>query len=62
VARFAARRLAQPVDALLPRLIGHMALGAAVTAYEQWLADRSAALASLLAAAYGAIDVRLPEG
>ena len=62
VARFAARRLGQPVEALLPQLIGHLALGAALTAYEQWLADESADLASLLSAAYGALDVRLPQG
>ena len=59
VARFAARRLRQPVDALLPQLIGHLALGAAVTAYEQWLADESADLRRLLKAAFGAFDLRL---
>ena len=62
VARYAAGRLGQLVEALLPQLVGHLALGAAVTAYEQWLADDSADLASLLTAAYGAMDVRLPEG
>jgi mycofactocin system transcriptional regulator len=59
VARFAARRLNQPSDALLPQLIGHLALGAAVTAYEQWLADESTDLPALLAAAFGVLDVRL---
>jgi TetR/AcrR family transcriptional regulator, regulator of mycofactocin system len=59
VARFAARRLKRPVDALLPQLIGHLALGAAVTAYEQWLADESADLRRLLKAAFGALDLRL---
>jgi mycofactocin system transcriptional regulator len=62
VARFAARRLDLPVDALLPQLVGHVSLGAAVTAYEQWLADESADLAALLIAAFGALDLRLPEG
>ncbi|MEW6472195.1 MAG: mycofactocin system transcriptional regulator [Actinomycetota bacterium] len=62
VARFAARRLSLPVEALLPQLIGHVSLGAAVTAYEQWLADDSADLAELLRAAFGALDLRLPEG
>jgi mycofactocin system transcriptional regulator len=57
VARFAARRLDQPVAALLPQLIGHVSLGAAVTAYEQWLADESADLAGLLTAAFGALDL-----
>jgi mycofactocin system transcriptional regulator len=59
VARFAARRLKRPVDALLPQLIGHLALGAAVTAYEQWLADESADLRRLLKTAFGALDLRL---
>jgi TetR/AcrR family transcriptional regulator, regulator of mycofactocin system len=59
VARFAARRLSQPVDALLPQLIGHVSLGAAVTAYEQWLADESADLGALLTDAFGALDLRL---
>jgi TetR/AcrR family transcriptional regulator, regulator of mycofactocin system len=62
VARFAARRLDQPVAALLPQLIGHVSLGAALTAYEQWLADGSADLTELLSAAFAALDLRLPEG
>lgn len=62
VARFAARRLHQPVDALLPQLIGYVSLGAALTAYEQWLADESADLTELLTAAFAALDLRLPEG
>ena len=60
VARFAARRLGEPVEALLPRLIGHVSLGAAVTAYEQWLADETADLGALLREAFGALDLRLP--
>jgi mycofactocin system transcriptional regulator len=59
VARFAARRLGLPVDALLPQLVGHVSLGAAVTAYEQWLADEAADLPGLLTAAFGALDLRL---
>jgi len=61
VARYAARRLMQSDDALLPRLIGHLALGAAVTAYEQWLADESADLPALLTAAFGALELKLPR-
>jgi TetR/AcrR family transcriptional regulator, regulator of mycofactocin system len=52
VARFAARRLGTPVDALLPQLIGHLSLGSAVAAYERWLADDGADLAALLAEAF----------
>jgi mycofactocin system transcriptional regulator len=45
VAEFVAQRSS---DAMLPRLVGHLMLGAAVTAYEQWLEDPSADLAALL--------------
>jgi mycofactocin system transcriptional regulator len=61
VARFAARRLKQPAGALLPQLIGHLALGAAVTAYEQWLADESTDLRRLLKAAFGVLDLKLAK-
>lgn len=61
VAGFAARRLGRPAGALLPQLVGHLALGAALTAYEQWLADESADLPSLITAAYGAWDLRVPD-
>lgn len=48
VADFVATRTgAQPDDAL-PRLAGHLMLGAAVSAYEQWLVDDRADLAELL--------------
>jgi TetR/AcrR family transcriptional regulator, regulator of mycofactocin system len=52
VARFAARRLGQPVDGLRPQLIGHLSLGSAVAAYERWLADDTADLAALLEEAF----------
>lgn len=52
VARFVAGRTGQPVEAALPQLAGHVALGAAVAAYEQWLADGEADLGELLAAAF----------
>ena len=58
VARFAARRLDEPVEAPLPQLIGHLALGTAVAAYEQWLADETARLAVLLADAFGRWELR----
>lgn len=57
IARFAARRLDEPVDALGPQLVGHVALGAAVAAYGQWLRDESADLGELLQRAFGAIRV-----
>lgn len=48
VARFFARRLGLAPDDLVPRLTGHLALGAAMTAYEHWLDHEGADLESLL--------------
>ena len=59
VARFAARRLDEPVDALGPQLVGHVALGAAVAAYERWLRDESADLATLLTRAFDTLALSL---
>ncbi|MCU1692336.1 MAG: mycofactocin system transcriptional regulator [Frankiales bacterium] len=58
VADYAARRLAQPASSLLPQLVGHTCLGAALTAYEQWLADRESDLTALLDEALSALDGR----
>jgi mycofactocin system transcriptional regulator len=60
VARFAARRLDQAVEAPLPQLIGHLALGSAVAAYEQWLADETSDLPALLRGAFAAWQLRPP--
>jgi mycofactocin system transcriptional regulator len=56
VARFAARQLHRPAHSLLPQLVGHVALGAAVAAYEQWLADVDADLEVVMAAAFAALQ------
>ena len=56
VARFAAHRLGLPAGSLRPRLLGHLALGAALAAYEQWLADDAADLSALLAEAFTALE------
>lgn len=56
VAEFAAQRLGEPADALLPQLVAHSCLGAAMTAYEQWLADPAAELPVLLDRALRALD------
>ncbi|MFE9602458.1 mycofactocin system transcriptional regulator [Streptomyces hokutonensis] len=53
-----AAREGVPVTAASPRLIGHLALAAAVTAYELWLDDESADLAELLDGVFR----RLEEG
>lgn len=48
VATYVAERLGGDPEDLLPRLAGHLMLGAAVAAYEQWLADPRAELTDLL--------------
>jgi mycofactocin system transcriptional regulator len=55
VATFVAGRLGEPVDSFAPQLLGHLALGAAVAAYEQWLSDPDADLPGLLGAAFDAL-------
>jgi mycofactocin system transcriptional regulator len=48
VSRFAAKRLGVAEDALIPRTLGRLALGCALAAYEQWLADDGENLLPLL--------------
>jgi len=48
VTRFTARRLGVLEDDLIPRSLGHLALGAALAAYEQWLAREDSELIPLL--------------
>ena len=48
VSRFAARRLGVADDALIPRTLGHLALGAALASYELWLANDDSELLPLL--------------
>jgi mycofactocin system transcriptional regulator len=55
VSRFAARRLGVADDALIPRTLGHLALGAALAAYEQWLADEDIELLPVLREALGVL-------
>lgn len=56
VADFVAGRLGLAVDDLLPQLVGHLCLGAALTAYGQWLRRPEADLQQLLDAALRALD------
>ena len=56
VAEFVAGRSGQAPTDLLPRLVGHLCLGAALTAYEQWLSTPDADLQALLAASLRALD------
>ncbi len=52
VADFAARRLGVAAEDLEAQLVGHLALGTAVAAYEAWLADSAAELPRLLRTAF----------
>ena len=48
VSEFVAARTGSKPDDLLPRLVGHTTLAAALAAYEQWLAEPGTSLADLL--------------
>jgi mycofactocin system transcriptional regulator len=61
VAEFVAKRTGSRPTGLLPRLGGHLLLGAAVAAYEQWLAG-GGALADLLDASLAQAVRALPAG
>ncbi|MEU6378996.1 mycofactocin system transcriptional regulator [Streptomyces sp. NPDC046909] len=56
VADFVSRRTGLPPTAMLPQLIGHSVLAAAVTAYEQWLSVAEADLSDLLRQAITQLD------
>jgi mycofactocin system transcriptional regulator len=56
---FAADRLRQPRDALLPLAIGHAVLAASLTAHEHWVAHPGSSLSESLEAA---LDALLPSG
>ena len=62
VSEFVAARTGCKQDELLPRLVGHTALAAAVAAYEQWLAEPSTSLEGLLDAAMQWLAGRGPAG
>lgn len=52
LARYAGRCLGAPADALGPRLVAQVSLGAANAAYEQWLNDESSDLTDLVHQAF----------
>ncbi len=56
IAEFAAARLGARPEELLPRTVGHVALGAALAAYETWL-EQDGDLAVLLEQALQALDL-----
>jgi mycofactocin system transcriptional regulator len=57
VARHAARVLDVPVEDLVPQLVAHVALGAALAAHERWLADEASDLSALLREAFDRLHV-----
>ena len=61
VADFVAGRLGLSTDDLLPRFAGHAMLGAAVAAYEQWLANGGADLPALLNATVARASIGLVD-
>jgi mycofactocin system transcriptional regulator len=61
VAEFVAARTGHPVTGLVPRLVGQMALGAAITAYRQWLDDESADLSELITEAMTLLGTGLTD-
>jgi mycofactocin system transcriptional regulator len=52
LARYAAERMGEPVEALGPQLVAHVSLGAASAAYEQWLRDESSDLVVVMQRAF----------
>ena len=61
VSRFAAGRLGVDEHALIPRTLGHLALGAALAAYEQWLADEGSELLVVLTEALAVLTSPIVE-
>ena len=59
IAEYVARRVGQPVDAAVPRLVGHVSLALAVASYEQWLAHPELRLTDVLADSMAALTAYL---
>ncbi len=62
LAEFAAARLGQPADALVPTSVGYCALGASVAAYERWLAEPGASLDQLISTAFAELAQGFDHG
>ncbi len=48
LARYAARRMREPVGSFGPQLVGHVSHGVTMAVYEEWLRDESSDLAELV--------------
>ena len=55
IARYAARRIGEPPEALGPQLVGQLALGASNAAYSEWLRDESSDLVELVHRAFAMV-------
>jgi TetR/AcrR family transcriptional regulator, regulator of mycofactocin system len=56
LARYAARRMGEPVGSFRPQLVGHVSHGVSVAAYEEWLQDESADLAELVRRGFAMLE------
>lgn len=61
IAGYAARRLGCDESAFAPHVVGHLALGASLAAYEQWLRAPESDLLTLLDAALSMVGDGLPS-
>ncbi len=60
VARFVASRSGDDEDGAVPQLVGHVALGAAVASYEQWLTDPTSDLQALITESFAQLREGFP--
>ncbi|AXT84268.1 mycofactocin system transcriptional regulator [Aeromicrobium sp. A1-2] len=61
ISDYVAARLDLAPDDMLPRVVGHVSLALAISAYEQWLADETAPLLGLVDRAMGGLRQYLNE-
>lgn len=62
IAAYAAERLEVPSSSLVPRMLGHVSLALALSAYETWLDDPSASLPALIEESLSALDASVGGG
>jgi hypothetical protein len=60
LARYAARRMGEPVGSFRAQLVGHVSHGVAMAAYEEWLRDESSDLNELVHRGFAMLE-DLPE-
>lgn len=62
IAEYVATRRGEAPDALFPRMVGHVSLALALSAYEVWLEDETAALGDLIDQAMADLRGHLADG